>query len=53
MTPNNFNWFLHTLLFFHTERVIKAQREKAAKQQDEIDESEGEGEETLDVGEEV
>ena len=53
MTSNNFNWFLHTLLFFHTERVIKVQREKAAKQHDEIHESEEEGEETLDVGEEV
>jgi hypothetical protein len=33
MTVNNFNWFLHSLLFIHTERVIKAQKEKAEKQQ--------------------
>ena len=51
MTPNNFNWFLHSLLFFHTEQVIKTQRDKAAKQQDEINESEEEDEEITDDGE--
>jgi len=39
MTPNNFNWFLHSLLFLHTERVIKAQKAKARKQQ-EVDDDE-------------
>jgi hypothetical protein len=34
MSPNNFNWFLHSLLFLHTEQVIKAQREKEKAQQD-------------------
>ena len=28
MTPNNFNWLLHSLLFLHTQRVIKAQKDK-------------------------
>ena len=28
MTPGNFNWFLHSLLFLHTERVIEAQDER-------------------------
>jgi hypothetical protein len=42
MTPNNFNWFLHSLLFLHTQRIIKAQKEKAIKlqQQDEEDDEE-------------
>jgi hypothetical protein len=34
MAPGNFNWFLHSLLFLHTERVIKIQREKASRHQD-------------------
>jgi hypothetical protein len=25
MTPGNFNWFLHTMLFYHTQHVIKKQ----------------------------
>lgn len=25
MTPSNFNWFLHTMLFYHTQHVIKKQ----------------------------
>ena len=25
MTPDNFNWFLHTMLFYHTQRVIQKQ----------------------------
>jgi hypothetical protein len=25
MTPGNFNWFLHTMLFYHTQYVIKKQ----------------------------
>jgi hypothetical protein len=35
MTPNNFNWLLHSLLFFHTQRVIKVQQDKAKKSEDE------------------
>jgi hypothetical protein len=31
MTPNNFNWLLHSLLFLHTQTVIKAQQDKAKK----------------------
>ena len=43
MTIGNFNWFLHTMLFVHTERVIQKQkvkglREKAADN-NKIDES--------------
>jgi hypothetical protein len=25
MTPSNFDWFLHTMLFYHTQHVIKKQ----------------------------
>ena len=28
MTPENFDCFLHSLLFLHTERVIEAQDER-------------------------
>jgi len=39
ITVDNFNWFLHYLLFLHTQRVIKKQREKA-KKNEEVDEDE-------------
>jgi hypothetical protein len=39
MTVDNFNWFLHYLLFLHTQQVIKKQREKA-KKNEEVDEDE-------------
>jgi hypothetical protein len=42
MTVDNFNWFLHCLLFIHTQRVINKQREKAKKRREE-DEDEDEG----------
>lgn len=25
MKPNNFNWFLHAMLFYHTQHVINKQ----------------------------
>jgi len=31
MTPQNFNWFLHTMLFYHSKNVIKKQVEKARR----------------------
>ena len=37
MTPNNFNWLLHSLLFLHTQRVIKAQQDKAKISEDDDD----------------
>src|ERR1700691_4858872 len=43
MTPNNFNWFLHSLLFIHTQRVIKAQQDKAKKSEDEDDDDDNGG----------
>jgi len=40
MTPNNFKWYLHALLFLHTQWVIKRQM---AKVEDEEDEDEDDG----------
>ena len=28
MTPSNFNWFLHAILFYHTRHVIEQQNIK-------------------------
>jgi hypothetical protein len=28
MNPGNFDWFLHTMLFYHTKHVLKRQKEK-------------------------
>jgi hypothetical protein len=48
MTPNNFNWLLHSLLFLHTQRVIKAQKDKEKRSNnsnddDDDDETDTEG----------
>jgi hypothetical protein len=43
MNVPNFNWFLHTMLFMHTEYVIEKQRKKGivgVEEQDENDEEE-------------
>ena len=45
MTPNNFNWLLHSLLFLHTQRVIKAQKDKEKRSNnsnDDDDDDDGE-----------
>ncbi|KAF8812166.1 hypothetical protein BYT27DRAFT_7221213 [Phlegmacium glaucopus] len=34
MTPGNFNWFLHVMLFYHTQYVINRQKRKAGSQED-------------------
>ena len=31
MTAGNFNWFLHSMLFYHTRHVIAKQEEKASR----------------------
>jgi len=28
MTPGNFNWFLHAMLFYHTRFVLERQKHK-------------------------
>jgi hypothetical protein len=39
MTPPNFNWFLHTMLFYHTSNVIKKQATRARREVDDNDDS--------------
>ena len=31
MTPGNFDWFLHTMLFYHTKYVLQKQKLKKKK----------------------
>jgi len=47
MTPGNFNWFLHTMLFYHTKYVIRKQQMKKQRNVG-VD-----GEENLGLDEEV
>jgi hypothetical protein len=35
MTPDNFNWFLHTMLFYHTQHVIQKQAEAEEEEEEE------------------
>jgi hypothetical protein len=47
MTPGNFNWFLHTMLFYHTKYVICKQQMKKQQNMD------GNKEENLGLDEEA
>ena len=38
MTVYNFKWFLHVMLFIHTQRVIQKQAMKDRREEDEEDE---------------
>ena len=46
MTVYNFKWFLHAMLFIHSQRVIQKQAIKNRREEDE------EGEEGTDIEEE-
>ena len=35
MTPGNFNWFLHTMLFYHTKYVLRKQEMKKSEEDEE------------------
>ena len=48
MTPSNFNWFLHVMLFHHTRLIIEKQASKAKGLQEE--EKDEEEEEEYDTG---
>src|SRR6266498_995200 len=37
MTPGNFNWFLHTMLYYHTKHVLKKQELRRRTQDDTSD----------------
>lgn len=43
MTPGNFNWFLHTMLFYHTKFVIEKQKNKAFQSRKDEEEEEEDG----------
>ena len=47
MTPGNFNWFLHTMLYYHTKNVI-AQQKRKEKAQNNNEENEELGLDQLD-----
>jgi hypothetical protein len=38
MTPSNFNWFLHAMLFYHTRYVIEKQNKKTSGIEEEDEE---------------
>ena len=40
MVPGNFDWFIHTVLFYHTKVVLKQQQKKQARQIEDEDEDE-------------
>ena len=42
MVPSNFNWFLHSMLFYHTKYVLEKQERRKTKIQDEEEEEEEE-----------
>ncbi len=56
MTAGNFNWFLHTMLFVHSQRVIQRiidkERNNLAGFQMNYEEEEEEGEDEEEEGEE-
>ena len=41
MTPNNFKWYLHALLFLHTQWVIKRQMAKVEDKEEDENEDDG------------
>lgn len=51
MTPSNFDWFLHTLLFYHSKYVIQKQKNKQDKadKQDEGSDTEDNDEDDEDM----
>ena len=44
MTGSNFNWFLHVMIFIHTLEVIRKQKKKRMKDEDEESEAADEAE---------
>jgi len=41
MTAGNFNWFIHSMLFYHTQHVIAKQKQKAKKDKNRDDDGSG------------
>jgi len=47
MTPGNFNWFLHGMLFYHTRHVITKQVEKASRVNNSDSDGDGDGDDYM------
>jgi hypothetical protein len=45
MTPGNFNWFLHTMLFYHTRHVLERQNQRNNNRVDDSEDSDDSDEE--------
>ncbi|KDR65511.1 hypothetical protein GALMADRAFT_81764 [Galerina marginata CBS 339.88] len=43
MTPGNFNWFMHVMLFYHTKYVLHKQKVKQQRESEEAEEEENLG----------
>ena len=52
MTVDDFNWFLHCLLFLYTQQVIRKQREKAKTEEKVNEEDEELEDEGIDIEDE-
>jgi hypothetical protein len=39
MTPGNFNWFLHSMLFYHTRYVLEKQKKKGENEEKDVDDN--------------
>jgi CxC5 like cysteine cluster associated with KDZ transposases/CxC6 like cysteine cluster associated with KDZ transposases len=48
MTPSNFDWFLHTMLFYHTRHVLEKQKQKNNNDDDADDSDEDDSDEEID-----
>ena len=49
MTVDNFNWFIHVMLFIHKERVIQKQLNKTGKYQHDENENDSDEEDNLEI----
>ena len=48
MKPGNFNWFLHTMLFYHTQKVLSKAEEKMKRGKNESDDEDDSSENEVD-----
>jgi len=47
MTSGNFDWFLHTMLFYHTMQVLRRQKRRRENEEGDEDEEGEEGNEDI------
>ena len=48
MVPGNFDWFLHTMLFYHTRHVIEKQNSKKSQDSSDSNSSDEDSDEDSD-----